>query len=52
MSKIRKRFAFMHNTKLKWFGPYETSSEARDAFQRTYGYWPGAVEAEEDWPSK
>lgn len=48
---MKKRYAFMHKTKLKWFGPYDSSSEARDAFQRKYGYWPGKVEAEEEWVS-
>lgn len=33
-------YAFFHNTRVVWFGPYENEREAKLAFQWKYGYWP------------
>lgn len=37
---MRYVYYFMHKTKVKRFGPYETMDEAMEAFQKVYGYWP------------
>lgn len=34
------RWCFSHKTKFVWFGPYVTEVEAKEAFQRRFGYWP------------
>lgn len=31
---------FSHGTRGKCFGPYETQDDAKEAFQRRFGYWP------------
>lgn len=43
MSKDAVRFLyyFLHKTRIKEFGPYQTVEEAQEAFQKRYGYWPG-----------
>ena len=33
-------YSFIHKTKIKHFGPYESLEEAKTAFQSRYGYWP------------
>lgn len=33
-------YAFMKGVYVKWFGPYASEEEAKEAFQRRYGYWP------------
>ena len=38
-------YRFAHRARVVEVGPYANSTEAKDAFQRVYGYWPGdAVE--------
>ena len=49
MSNKKFRYAFMHKTRTKWFGPYDSVYEARCAFQDCYGYWPGACVDTEEW---
>lgn len=46
---VKKRFAFKNKGKIVWFGPYDNASEARDAYQRRYGYWPAEVVEERVW---
>jgi hypothetical protein len=31
------------------FGPYKSEHEAKDAFQRAYGYWPATAVAARPW---
>lgn len=33
-------FSFLNRTRVVTFGPYPTLAEAKEAFQRQYGYWP------------
>lgn len=37
---MKYRWGFCHRLGVKYFGPYETEDEAKEAFQRQYGYWP------------
>lgn len=44
---MNRIFTFAHRARLVEFGPYTELSEAKEAFQRAYGYWPEApVEVE------
>lgn len=43
-------WVFMHGIKRKEFGPYDTEDEAKEAFQRRYGYWPEDAIEVFPWP--
>ena len=34
-------YQFLHFSRTVIFGPYEDQEEAKTAFQKRYGYWPG-----------
>lgn len=44
------RFTFRKNDgSLTTFGPYPDWEEAKEAFQRRYGYWPETLVSADDW---
>jgi hypothetical protein len=37
---MRYVFTFWKTNRFVEFGPYETEDEAKEAFQRRFGFWP------------
>jgi len=42
-------YVFDHRCRDVAFGPYLSEYEAKEAFQRIYGYWPAAALASSLW---
>lgn len=45
----RYLYTFPHRERYVEFGPYPNEDEAKEAFQRRYGYWPDDAVKREDW---